>query len=449
MVGAVSSRTTNYNFAIVRYDSIGWHTYEHDNWRTVDALLQTVVGIPSVRGVWANSVAYAVGDRVIDTTDSTTWRCVSAHTSASTGTFAAGRTANPTYWTRTSTVPAFVGDWVTSVTYNVNDIVRNGNAWYYCVEAHTSGTFLTDFGDGKWETIVDYQDAIDAETAAVAAAASATTSAAAAAASATTAEVAKTNAVNSALLADNSATGAVIAQAVAASSASAAATSASNAAASASSADGSADAAAASAARAATFDPSTYYNKVQIDATVSGLNDSIASANVNANGRVSKSGDTMTGSLWLNYENPALSFYWGGVKYSQWLMDGSGTMILRDGNSGQNHFYVTAGGAVWTQQLGDLNSRIEDSANAWSAARRDEANSYANHLHNVQQGDVNERVHRIRFVGYGESAAGGWSYDAPIVVNDVFFNGYACHRRVKTLQMHIPAQGGWVNVWNS
>ena len=167
-----------------------------------------------------------------------------------------------------------------------------------------------------------------------------------------------------------------------------------------------------------------------------------------AAGRVAKGGDTMTGALWLNYANPMLNFYWAGVKHGQWWLDGSGNMIWRDGG-GTNHFYITPGGAVWTQQLGDLNTRIEQRCDAWSAARREEANSYSTSIHNSQQGTIDDRVHRLQFVGYGESAAAGWSYDAPVVVNDCFWNYAGVQRRVKTLQMHIPGQGGWVNVWSS
>jgi hypothetical protein len=49
---------------------------------------------------WAVSTAYAVNARALDTADNTRWKCLVAHTSPGTGTFAAARTAAPTQWTR-------------------------------------------------------------------------------------------------------------------------------------------------------------------------------------------------------------------------------------------------------------------------------------------------------------------------------------------------------------
>ena len=47
---------------------------------------------------WAISTAYAIGDRALDTADNTRWKCLVAHTSPGTGTFAAARLAAPTQW---------------------------------------------------------------------------------------------------------------------------------------------------------------------------------------------------------------------------------------------------------------------------------------------------------------------------------------------------------------
>ncbi|MGO4172507.1 hypothetical protein [Bosea sp. TAF32] len=162
--------------------------------------------------------------------------------------------------------------------------------------------------------------------------------------------------------------------------------------------------------------------------------------------KITKTGDTMTGDLTINKANPILNFYWGGVKHTQIWLDASGTFIVRDGG-GQNHFYVTPGGAIWTQQLGDLNTRIEDRANAWSAARRDEANNYAASLHSSQQSDVNDRIHRIRMVGYGEyGGTGGMGSVAPGVFTGASGTLYGAQTfAYRTLQQHIPAWGGWVN----
>jgi hypothetical protein len=59
---------------------------------------------------WANSSVYAVGNRALDTTDFSFWKCLVAHTSAATGTFNADRTLHPTYWA--SDIPADGGSWI-------------------------------------------------------------------------------------------------------------------------------------------------------------------------------------------------------------------------------------------------------------------------------------------------------------------------------------------------
>lgn len=43
------------------------------------------------------------------------------------------------------------GAWLTSTSYAVDDVVSNGGSSYICLIAHTSGTFATDLGAGKWQ----------------------------------------------------------------------------------------------------------------------------------------------------------------------------------------------------------------------------------------------------------------------------------------------------------
>ncbi len=50
---------------------------------------------------WAISTSYVVGNEVADSSDNSWWLCAVAHTSG-TGTFAADRTAYPSYWTSTT-----------------------------------------------------------------------------------------------------------------------------------------------------------------------------------------------------------------------------------------------------------------------------------------------------------------------------------------------------------
>jgi len=59
---------------------------------------------------WVNSGVYVVGNRALDTTDYTYWKCLVAHTASPTGTFNADRTAHPTYWALD--IPIDGGPWI-------------------------------------------------------------------------------------------------------------------------------------------------------------------------------------------------------------------------------------------------------------------------------------------------------------------------------------------------
>lgn len=49
----------------------------------------------------------------------------------------------------------FKGAWVTSTSYILNDVVQENGSGYVCTTAHTSGTFATDLGAGKWALLVE------------------------------------------------------------------------------------------------------------------------------------------------------------------------------------------------------------------------------------------------------------------------------------------------------
>jgi hypothetical protein len=159
-----------------------------------------------------------------------------------------------------------------------------------------------------------------------------------------------------------------------------------------------------------------------------------------------KAGVEETRDMQITKAGAQLILHYPGVKRTGLFLDGAGNLIFRDPDSGQAHFYVSSGGALYTQQLGDLNTRIEDRAYAWAEAKRVEGYNQAVALHNAQQGDVNERVHRIQFAGRSEWDNQGRVAEFPTVLCDAWWNGISVVRRASTLQMHIPAQGGWVNV---
>ena len=49
-----------------------------------------------------------------------------------------------------NTLLVYTGTWLTATAYAVNDLATDSGSTYICVVAHTSGTFSTDLGDGKW-----------------------------------------------------------------------------------------------------------------------------------------------------------------------------------------------------------------------------------------------------------------------------------------------------------
>jgi hypothetical protein len=84
----------------------------------------------------------------------------------------------------------------------------------------------------------------------------------------------------------------------------------------------------------------------------------------------------LSGPFSINMVNPYFDLTYGNVLRSRQIVDANGNWILRDGDSGDNKLYVGREGTVWTKQLGDLNSRIEARASAFSADALAQANSY-------------------------------------------------------------------------
>ena len=101
--GAIKRKTANFGLNIINYDFPRWHTFDWQNWETLDAVL-SAAGLTAVRCIWENNTAYAVGERVVDNASSSIWICSVAHTSAISGTFGDDRLAHPTYWRAISSV---------------------------------------------------------------------------------------------------------------------------------------------------------------------------------------------------------------------------------------------------------------------------------------------------------------------------------------------------------
>lgn len=158
--------TNNFKLNLIDFDQIPWHDDEHNNWHSVDALLARYVAISNVQGVWANALAVTVGQRYVDSADDTIWEVLIAHTTPSTGTFAASRTAVSTNWQSISVDASFKGAWEAGVDYTVNDFISDSNRYGVITVAHTSVTsYDTGVSAGNIVTLIDGSNIITSATA--------------------------------------------------------------------------------------------------------------------------------------------------------------------------------------------------------------------------------------------------------------------------------------------
>jgi len=96
---AVKSRTSSIGLGLLNFAYPNWGDDANYNMMIIDASI-SLLGVTGIVGVWQNSTAYTVGQRVVDSTSLAIYQCAVNHTSAaSPTTFAADRVANPTFWT--------------------------------------------------------------------------------------------------------------------------------------------------------------------------------------------------------------------------------------------------------------------------------------------------------------------------------------------------------------
>jgi hypothetical protein len=132
--------TSNFNFNLIDFDKIPWHSDEHDNWHIVDALMQRYISVSNIQGVWQNALVIAVGDRYIDEDSDTIWEALAVHTTPSTGTFSASRTAVTTNWQTITVDQIFAGTWTAGKTYTVNSFIVDGTRYGVVLVDHTAVT---------------------------------------------------------------------------------------------------------------------------------------------------------------------------------------------------------------------------------------------------------------------------------------------------------------------
>lgn len=199
--------TTNLRLVLERFNASGWHDGVNNNFRVLDAVINSALGITDVSGVWENSTEYAAGAKVIDPTDDTVWRANDTHVSPAAGTsFVEDRAANPARWSLVDTGLSVRGQWITGTAYSLGDVAYDEDEYVVgiCTEAHTATTNIrTDKATGKWDWLADLKPAVTAAansaSTASSAAGTATTKAAEAVSSANTAEDHKDAAAQSAI----------------------------------------------------------------------------------------------------------------------------------------------------------------------------------------------------------------------------------------------------------
>lgn len=150
------AQTSNLRLNKPVFNSPLWHDQVNDNWEIIDAAINTYLTITNIQGVWENSTAYVVGDKVIDTSTSTVYECAVNHTSApSPTTFAQDRAANPAYWGAPSIVARGLGTWTPLTPYEPNDfVIGPGNIFSICIASHTSSaSFPADAA--FWDYLLD------------------------------------------------------------------------------------------------------------------------------------------------------------------------------------------------------------------------------------------------------------------------------------------------------
>ena len=108
--------TAAYNFELIDFDKRPWHSKEHNNWHIVDSVFSRFISINNIQGVWGNAISTTLGDKYVDGDTDTIWEALVTHTTSSTGTFAADRITNPSFWTSITIDQKAVVTWAIATT---------------------------------------------------------------------------------------------------------------------------------------------------------------------------------------------------------------------------------------------------------------------------------------------------------------------------------------------
>ena len=76
----MTTKTPNYKFELVDFNTKPWHTKEHNNWRIIDSVFSNFITVSDLQGIWENAIAVTVGQKYVDPDLDTMWKVLVAHT---------------------------------------------------------------------------------------------------------------------------------------------------------------------------------------------------------------------------------------------------------------------------------------------------------------------------------------------------------------------------------
>lgn len=157
--------TTNFVFKKPAAGDTNWHDEMWENFDAIDALLGSILSSGNYVGIWQNSTAYTVGDRVVDDSNHNLYQCAVDHTSHASNDFITDRANNPTYWvsadtneqigieTVSSVTPTVVASWAGKIV-QLTGVLTGGFALpdtaTLALPVGWTCTFMRDNASGSW-----------------------------------------------------------------------------------------------------------------------------------------------------------------------------------------------------------------------------------------------------------------------------------------------------------
>ena len=165
----MATKTPNFSFELVDFNARPWGSKEHDNWRIIDAVFSNFLTVTNLQGVWQNAIAVTVGQKYVDPDLGTMWEVLTAHTTPSSGTFAASRTAVDSNWVSFTVAVQSKGAYAQNTVYSPNDFVTSGDRYGIVQNSYTSNNtaataalgYDADVTAGDIITLLDVSDQLD------------------------------------------------------------------------------------------------------------------------------------------------------------------------------------------------------------------------------------------------------------------------------------------------